>query len=629
MKSMRKKNKNSLSFLKSDNNSSKILAHYKIVYSFLLVGWTAIIVFFLLWKIKELRLTHKELALSEAKILVEIDTLYNNWNTFHGGVYVAVNDSIKSNSYVKVPHKILEMKDGTKLILVNSPLMKINEFSKSKGEFISRLISLHPLNPLNKPDKLEREALLSFEKGNNEYYSLDTIDGKKYYRFIAALKLKSNCLTCHTNQNYKIGDIYGGISVSILASRYDNYYYHQLRNDITIHSLIWLSGILIIIFISIKMYSRVKDLRISQENFITFLNNSPTSTFIKDEEGNLIYMNTVAENFLPVQFRNGAWYGLKDSDIWEPEIVNKLREHDQEVLTTMQPKVFEETIVSGNQMYIWLTHKFPIKDNSNGKIYIVGIEIDITERKQKEEEIKKYTQQLEELNKSKDKFISVLAHDLRGPFTPILGYTELLANSTEYLTYQEIKEYAHSLDVIVKNQYQLLENILDWSRLENNRIKIEPKELNLFQEVNKIFNLYQPLIHDKEIKFIEKVNPSYEIITDQHSLNTIMRNLISNAIKYTPRKGVIQVVASKENDVYKIQVIDTGIGIPKENLGKLFGGERGFTTRGTNNEKGTGLGLTICKELIEKLGGNISVESEVDKGTTFTVILPNLKIDEQ
>lgn len=635
------KNKDNISFIGNIDKSKKILTHYKIAYTFLLIGWTAIIAYLLLWKISELKTNYDDLAFYETKTWIERDLLYNNWNAFHGGVYILSKDSIETNRNRKIRQHILETKDGKKLILINHLSMnkQVNELSQNKGKFKSRLTSLKPVKPSNQPDKWERKVLQyftsstktnksnKFENGDDEYYSLDTIDGKRFYRYMIALKVKSECLTCHESEGYKVGDLKGGLSVSIPASHYDKYYNHQLQNDIIIHSLIWLSGALIIILISVKMYSRVKELKQSEERFFTFLNNSPTSTFIKDSEGRIIYMNTVAESFLPEQFKKGAWFGLKDSEIWDPEIANKLREHDKEVLTTMQPKVFEETTTCGDQKFIWLTHKFPLKDSSSGKVYIIGIEIDITERKQKEEEIKKYTKQLEELNKSKDKFISVLAHDLRGPFTPILGYTELLANSTDFLSYQEIKEYAHSLDVIVKNQYQLLENILDWSRLENNRIKIEPRELNLFQEVNKIINLYQPLINDKEIKLTEKVDPAYEVVTDQHSLTTILRNLISNAIKYTPRKGNIQIIASRLNEEYKIQVIDTGKGIPKENLGKIFGGEFGFTTRGTENEKGTGLGLILCKELVEKLGGKIWVESEVDKGSTFTFTLPNLHIE--
>jgi len=612
---MKETSKYKIGLLSEKIDIQKILNHYKLTFAFLLIGWSIVIIFFLSWKISELNSTRHELILNEARTLAERDTLYTNWVISHGSVYIKSNSSKENN------------KNNFKIVPPLLMYKQLQERLKDKNKLIIKITSLNSINPDYKADDWESKSFEYFKKGKNEFYSFDTINNKKYFRYIIPLKIKKECLSCHSNQ--KVGEIKGAYSIALLSSSYDRYYNHQLRNDIILHLLIWFIGSFTFLFVFRKLYLYLKEVNLSQEQFYELLNNSPMSTFIKDSEGNLIYMNKIAEQYLPEKFRNGKWRGLKDSDIWEPEIVQKLREHDSEVLISMKSKVFEETIISEGKKHVWLTHKFPLKDSSSGKVYIIGMEIDITERKEKEEEIKKYSKQLEELNKNKDKFISVLAHDLRGPFTPILGYTELLATSAEYLTYQEIKEYAHSLDVIVKNQFQLLENVLDWSRLEGNRLKIEPKGLNLFDEVKKILNLYQPIYNDKEIQIIEKVDPAYEIITDQHSLNTILRNLISNAIKFTPNKGTIQIIASKENNGYKIKIIDSGIGIPKENLPKIFGGESGFTTRGTNNEKGTGLGLTICKELVEKLGGQIWVESEVGKGSTFTIFLPNLKIENQ
>lgn len=601
---MKESYKYKIGLLSHNIDINKVISRHKLTLVLLLIGWTAVIIFFLSWKISELNSTHNELFLNEARTLVEQDTLYSNWIIFHSGIIT--KNSIDTDSLIYKP---------------------LHQQLKDKNKLIIKLTSLNFVSPHYKADNWELKAFEHFKKGKSEFYSFDTLNNNEYFRYIIPLKIKKECLSCHSDQ--KIGEIKGAYSIAILSTNYDKYYYHQLKNDIILHLLIWFIGSFAFVFVFRKLYSYLKEVKLSQEQFYEFLNNSPMSTFIKDEEGNLVYMNKIAEQYLPEKFRNGKWKGLKDSDIWEPEIVQKLREHDAEVINSMQSKVFEEIIINEGKKYVWLTHKFPLRDASNGKVYIIGMEIDITERKEKEEQIKKYSKQLEELNKNKDKFISVLAHDLRGPFTPILGYTELLATSAEYLTYQEIKEYAHSLDVIVKNQFQLLENVLDWSRLEGNRLKIEPKELNLFDEVKKVLNLYQPIYSDKEIQIIEKVDPAYEIITDQHALNTILRNLISNAIKFTPRKGTIQIIASKENDGYKIKIIDSGIGIPEENLSKIFGGEFGFTTRGTNNEKGTGLGLTICKELVEKLGGKIWVESEVGKGSTFTIVIPNMKIENQ
>ncbi|MCX7798252.1 MAG: ATP-binding protein [Melioribacter sp.] len=594
-----------------------ILRRYRIIFYSVLVFWTILMTFLLLWKIYDLKNEQKNLVLNEVKIITKRDTSFINWTLVHGGYCVLNYDS---NTVFK---KYL----GEKLKGLSTKNIGSQKLSDEK--IIVRTVGINPINPNNNPDEFEREALQKFKSGAREIFATDTINGKNFFRYVFPLNVKKECLICHAKEGYKIGEIKGAYSIAISTSNYEKYLSHQIRNDAILHFVIWLIGLFGALVVFKALFKYANELKLSQEQFYEFLDNAPLSAFIKDKEGNIVYMNKVAEESLPEQYRDGKWKGLKDSDIWPKDIVESLRKNDLEVLTTMKSKVFEETTVSDGKRNVWLTHKFPFKDNSDGNVYIIGIEIDITERKEKEEEIKKYMKKLEEINKNKDKFISMLAHDLRSPFTPILGYTDLLATSAEYLTYQEIKEYAHSLDIIVKNQFQLLENILDWSRLESGRLKLEPTELNLFDEVKKVINLYQPFINDKEIKIIEKIDPSYEIVTDQHSLNTILRNLISNAIKFTPRKGEIRVLAAKENGFYKIQIIDTGVGISAENITKIFGGVSGYTTRGTNNEKGTGLGLSICKELVEKLGGKIWVESEVGKGSTFSFIIPNMKIEEK
>ncbi len=600
---MKIESKYNTSLLNRETNYISVLTFYKIILTILIIGWTGIISFFFVWKLSDLIEIKTDTLLNQAKLFASKEINNKGWNATHK--YLSTNpDTIEliDNQYIST---------------------REDREENLRQRIIVRLIGINPQKEINPPDKIEKTAIASFKKGKNEFYTYNKINNQEFFYYARALKIKKDCLLCHNNEN-KEGDLIGLLSIKISSNGIDNFFKSNLKKDIAIYSIIWISGLLVFLFLFSKLYLHIKELKLSREQFYEFLDNSPMSTFIKDGSGNLIYMNKIAEQYLPEKFRNGKWKGLKDTDIWDKNITDKLREHDLEVLINMKPKVFEETIESDGKKYFWLTHKFPIKDNSNNNIYIVGIEIDITERKEKEKEIKKYTKQLEELNKSKDKFISVLAHDLRGPFTPILGYTELLATSAEYLTYQEIKEYAHSLDIIVKNQYQLLENILDWTRLESGRLKIEPKELNLFDEVKKVINLYQPILNDKELKVIEKVDPAYEIITDQHLLNTILRNLISNAIKYSNRKGTIQINASEENNGYKIQVIDSGIGIAEENLSKIFGGEKGFTTRGTANEKGTGLGLSICKEMVERLGGKIWVESHPGKGSTFSFIIPNM-----
>lgn len=264
-----------------------------------------------------------------------------------------------------------------------------------------------------------------------------------------------------------------------------------------------------------------------------------------------------------------------------------------------------------------------IDNYERGEQQLIGSIQDITERILAEEKIKKYNEELTSLIQTKDKFFSILAHDLLSPFSVLMGYSEILSSQSDDLSKEEIKEFSGYIYNVSKNSLNLLNELLDWSRIQTNRIKYNPSKLNLKTIALEIIALYREAADTKSILISNYIPESIDVIADSYMLNTIFRNLISNAIKFTPTGGNIIVDAKRLNGESEFYVKDTGVGIDEVVLKDLFKIEKTHTTMGTNKEQGNGLGLILCKELVEKNNGSIEVKSKVGEGSTFYVRLPS------
>ncbi len=230
--------------------------------------------------------------------------------------------------------------------------------------------------------------------------------------------------------------------------------------------------------------------------------------------------------------------------------------------------------------------------------------------------------ELKELNASKDKFFSILAHDLKSPFGGLLGYMELLVEDFDTLTLDEIKEFVGRVRTMVVSIYNLTKNLLDWSRLQNGRMECNIERRSLYEAVTYAESLVNANAQNKGILIINNVERDADVLADNMMLNLVFQNLLSNAIKFTPRGGQITISSKPINIFHEISIADSGIGMSEETLQKIFRIESVHTTLGTEKEKGTGLGLILCKEMIERQKGAINVESKVNEGTKFSFILP-------
>lgn len=263
-----------------------------------------------------------------------------------------------------------------------------------------------------------------------------------------------------------------------------------------------------------------------------------------------------------------------------------------------------------------------IKDQQNKIDLFVAIFNDISNRKKNELDIKISREHLKKAVKTQDKIFSIIAHDLTGPFNTILGFSELMSKDYYKFSDKQHIQYNKIINESSKNTFELLNNLLHWSRSQMGRIEINMAKINLYHIVEETAELLKLQIINKEITFSNSVDHFYNITADKATISIIIRNILSNSIKFTQRKGLIYVSTSEEPDYNNITITDNGIGIEKHLLKNLFTSSNNTSSPGTEDEKGTGLGLMLCKELVELNGGKIKVESTLDKGTRFIISLP-------
>ena len=230
--------------------------------------------------------------------------------------------------------------------------------------------------------------------------------------------------------------------------------------------------------------------------------------------------------------------------------------------------------------------------------------------------------ELSELNSMKDKLFSIIAHDLRNPVGSILGFSEILDQTYEKLSEDERRQYIKIIRTSGKNMYALLTDLLEWARSQLGRIETQFENIHLKALADKTIDLSLIKMKEKNITIINGITESCTAYANETMIRGVLRNLISNALKFTASGGKINLISKEENGLVRIEISDTGIGISPENLTKLFRLDQNITTPGTSDETGTGLGLILCKDFIEKNNGRISVESEIGKGTTFKFTLP-------
>ncbi len=240
--------------------------------------------------------------------------------------------------------------------------------------------------------------------------------------------------------------------------------------------------------------------------------------------------------------------------------------------------------------------------------------------------VEQHAHDLEEANAAKDKFLSIVAHDLRSPFMPVLGFANQLYRKAETVTPQDVRRSADRILRSAQSVHDLLDNLLHWSRLQLGRFDPAPAMLDLHAAVETIFTLFSGVAENKGISLENAAPANTYVVADENMITAVMRNLVSNGLKFTPVGGRVTIRASRcseDSQWVEISVEDTGLGIPESDLPRLLRGKVPFSTPGTAQERGTGLGLIICQELVAKNGGRLSIDSQVSRGTSVKFTVPS------
>jgi PAS domain S-box-containing protein len=264
-----------------------------------------------------------------------------------------------------------------------------------------------------------------------------------------------------------------------------------------------------------------------------------------------------------------------------------------------------------------------ILDYQNKPTGILGVTRDITERKIAEKELLKKNNELNEANAQKDKLFSIIAHDLRNPFGHILNFSGLLLDHYDHYSTDRRKQFIELINKSSQQIYLLLENLLDWARSQSGKMEFYAQQIKLEKMVVEVIDLLTYSANSKNIKLQVYIPEGIVLCADEFMLKTILRNLIGNAIKFTPDGGIVQIVGTEDRNEISLSVIDNGVGMDSDLTSSLFTLDLSLTQPGTKGEKGTGLGLLLCKEFVEQHGGKIWVSSTLGVGSSFSFSIPH------
>jgi PAS domain S-box-containing protein len=365
---------------------------------------------------------------------------------------------------------------------------------------------------------------------------------------------------------------------------------------------------------------------LAQERYLMLMlmDNLPDHIYFKDLESRFVRINKSQAQFFGLNDPDLA-IGKTDADFFSGDHSQQTFEDEMTIIRTGKMLNIEEKETYNDRPDTWVsTFKMPLYDKAGKIIGTFGISRDITTQQLYQSEIKLKNEELQKLNAEKDKFFSIIAHDLRNPLGAFMSYTELMVEDIDNLSVHEIKDMAVDMKNSAYNLFNLLENLLEWSRIERGIIGFEPKSYNLMTKINESMQSVLESANKKGIGIGFNVPKDMKVYTDENMLKSTIRNLATNAVKFTPKGGKITLTAKPVYDNFvEISFRDTGIGMNKDILDKLFRLDAHTSRPGTEGEPSSGLGLILCKDFIDKQGGKIWVESEPGKGSVFYFTIPN------
>lgn len=562
----------------------------------------------------------KNLALYEARTSFQKDLMYREWASRHGGVYVYKKDDPESNQ--------TEDNNSKEKQLVHIPpekmIRQVYDITGESGRSLGHITSLLPVNPANRADAWEHQALLQLQDGNEETYEIQMIEDEKVFRYMGQLIVEESCLSCHGWQGYKLGDVRGGISITIPYAPFDKYYYSQLRNMLLGIIVIWITGILTLRYLFRRLKTvmdansvLLSDLEDEKQYFKNLFHNLPEGIVLVDEKSNIFRVN---DGFCEL-------FGYTKEEVIGKNVDQLIadKKHQTEALNITRQ-------FSKNRQHMTIDSIRYHKDSKpievsivgapivtdKGQLQVLGIYRDISHQKKIEHKLKesskkykKLSDRFAEANSLKSLLLDIITHDLKNPAGVISGASDILK--------QEYPD-AELVDMIHQGSDNILRVIENATALS----KLSMDEAILFEEIDII-----PLIQHAVNSFKQSANEANMVIEvdlpptlnlkSHVIIEEVFKNYISNAIKYASGSKEIIISSKIQSDMITIEVSDFGETIKDEYRKKIF--TRSFQLERAKG-KGSGLGLSIVKKIASAHNAKVGVSPNSPTGNIFYISFP-------
>jgi len=361
---------------------------------------------------------------------------------------------------------------------------------------------------------------------------------------------------------------------------------------------------------------------LSKDIFKLLADNMMDMVALHEPDGTYVYISPSVEKILG--YTPEELLGTNPYELFHSEDIPHIKnESHRQAVKGYEVVSVEYRIRKKDGDYIWFdTNTVPLM-NAKGEVEkLQTVSRNITDKKASENALLKLNKELGELNNQKDKILSVISHDLRGPFLSFQGLFNLILKDFDNCTKEELYKVLKNLKKNTDNNFNLLQDLLLWSKSQFGAFTISEKLLNLNRTAEKVISALKPQADEKSITIQNKIPEGLSIKTDEEMLKTILRNLISNALKFSEKETAVVIKARSLDKFLEISVIDKGRGIAPELIERILSIKTVHTTEGTEGEQGFGLGLSICKDFITKMGGHIYLESEIGKGSKFSFTIP-------
>ena len=363
--------------------------------------------------------------------------------------------------------------------------------------------------------------------------------------------------------------------------------------------------------------------RIPYFDYFELLENAPIGFYASTLDGQILSVNSAFTKILGYNSSDELTKSISTS--FDKFYINK---EDKNILLSILEKNnsvnnYECSFRRNDEVIIWVsTSARVVRDENENIILILAFVTDITDRKTTELEIKRTSEQLQKLLVEKDKFFSIIAHDLRSPISGLLSLTNLLSEDHPNFSADELQKIFVSMNSSVRRLFALLENLLEWASMQRGMATFKPRELEVDNLINRALILFGNFVDQKKISMQYMVPLGMKVFADEQMFNSVLRNLLSNAFKFSKPGGKVTISATQECGDLIISVQDEGIGMDQDTKSIIFSIDYKTSVLGTKGEKGSGLGLILCKEFMEKHGGRIWVESKINSGCKISIFFP-------